>query len=51
MAFTLDRACISSQLPKLPSLQPIGLMITGLAPLTADTSYLGAVRNCTGLTT
>ena len=35
----LDRACIGSQLPKLPSLQSIGLMITGLAPLTADTSY------------
>jgi hypothetical protein len=38
----LDRACIGSQLPKLPSLQSIGLMITGLAPLTAGPTRRGA---------
>jgi hypothetical protein len=38
----LDRACIGSQLPKLPSLQSIGLTITGLAPLTAGPTRRGA---------
>src|ERR1700730_8992574 len=47
----LDRACIGSQLPKLPSLQSIGLMITGLAPLTADTSYQARFEIAAGLTT
>jgi len=47
----LDRACIGSQLPKLPSLQSIGLMITGLAPLTADTSYQARCEIAAALTT
>ena len=47
----LDRACIGSQLPKLPSLQSIGLMITGLEPLTAVTSYQARCEIAAGLTT